>query len=383
MTGGHDNHPTPPAPGGDTAGDYRRVYSAAARMLWLQGTPAWREPGPWPADRRAAWSRLADLLGQDPHPAAPGAPAAPARHMIAAVNGHRPGTAPVTFGAAVESWRALLRAEAARPPGEPHGAAAAVSAGWLLVAVSLLDELAHRLAPGRPAHTVAPEGAVLAAALHENADALRAAARGTGIPAPVPAVREVAQIADGPGPVGERADLAEHHPRLRAAARAAAETVPTRAELRAAGDFSVPRPVADAAQDLLAVLADPRRPAWREAHDTLDPARHLVAAPRWEGTEARPVGFAERAAELRAASDGEAGPRPWAGDPDFGPEPGERIAVLTPARAAVLAAALDELAARLRPGRVVGTVHVDGLHAGRFLVHEFGAALRALYPLAP
>lgn len=37
----------------ESAETYERVYSAAARMLWAQGFPAWRREGSgWPRERR-------------------------------------------------------------------------------------------------------------------------------------------------------------------------------------------------------------------------------------------------------------------------------------------------------------------------------------------
>src|SRR5439155_10001502 len=88
--------------------------------------------------------------------------------------------------------------------------------------------------------------------------------------------------------------------RLAAAARLAAEATPTPERLAAALDFSVGHEAAVAAVDLLAGLAGRAVLGWRERHGDIRPDVHLVSGYRWDGAGGRPVGLAERAAEIRS-----------------------------------------------------------------------------------
>jgi hypothetical protein len=146
--------------------------------------------------------------------------------------------------------------------------------------------------------------------------------------------------------------------RLAVAAKLAAEATPAPDEL----DLTVRHEAAVAAADLLAGLRDPTRLGWRERQADIRPDVHLVSRYRWDAgpgkAEGRPVGLAERAAELTATTRGLRQPwRPAVGEQPPASTPRTGWIALPDPAAEIIAELLDELAARMRPGRWIGTIH--------------------------
>ncbi|MBX9390161.1 hypothetical protein ACFPZ0_18785 [Streptomonospora nanhaiensis] len=355
--------------------EYERIYSAAARMLWAQPTMRWHGAD-WPAERRAAWRDLeAELRALPPAPEEPGAPSDPARHLLVRRTAD---DRPLPLAAAAREWRERLRAgghvrhpqdllldvpELRDTPVFPPGVGLLCASGWVTGPASLLAELDHRLAPGTPACVVGPEARELSSALHAAADRLRApfgAPAVTPHPADAPWIGGAPAAAEPPAP--HRLD------RLRRAARRAAEEVPTRERWRAEREVAVDPDVVDAAEALVRVLdGDPA--AARDPRP--DPVRSLLC-------RGEPAPFGEEARAWRALLEAEPAPR--------APEPGEvfqpptaerRWKAMSRAVAEVAAEMLDELAARLAPGRAADAVRFDA-YPFALTVREFTVLLRRL-----
>jgi hypothetical protein len=146
---------------------YERLYSAAARMLTAQG-PAASRAG-WPEERRRRWSRVEMLLTALPATTWPGT-ADPAWQLASRLDD---AGQPVSVADAVRHWRRRLR---------DGSGTVAVPARRHAVALGLLDELAARLAPGRPAVTVGAGD--LSTVAGDLAAAYRSAAGGATGPRP-------------------------------------------------------------------------------------------------------------------------------------------------------------------------------------------------------
>ncbi|MFC3997845.1 hypothetical protein ACFOVU_18060 [Nocardiopsis sediminis] len=359
----------------DLAESHRRLYSAAARMLWVQGDPVWRGDF-WPPERARSWRDLEACLSAVPTgDAIPPGPLDPARHLASrrTPEGH-----PIPFGDAVRAWEARLDADpgpsGAPDDGGPSGPALVLDDARRSAVVALLAELDERLAPGRPGHPVAQDAADLAQAVCEAADSLRLplAPDGAGT---APATAPPLGTAAAPSARVAEADRA----RLRDAARAALRTVPGRADAVENGDFSIRIAACDAAADLARVDEDDNTPEWREPRTGVDPGRHLVHAYRWGPGEARPLSFPELAGDLRALH-AEAPPPRLLGPDD--PPPGDLAeggtrTVLSREAALVAAELLEELAARLAPGARAGTIHFTAYPVHLFLKGRFQRAFTA------
>ncbi|HEY3002280.1 MAG TPA: hypothetical protein VGJ44_08000 [Kribbellaceae bacterium] len=338
---------------------YERLYSASARMLTAQGSRTWHGDR-WPAERRQAWSLLEIALLDDRLAGLVSAAPDPARHLAASAR-------PTTFAAAVEWWNGRLAAE---QPTDPI----VVVPGPLHTQVAvLLAELAARLAPGRPVAAVGDDAAGLSAAVHELADLLRAPLTGTGTPHPAEAVR----VVRGPEPLGFGPALPTQLDRLTAAASQAAAAIPVPDELDA--DFAVRREAATAAADLRTLLEDPGAPGWRERQPGIRPESHLVSGYQWNGDAGRPLPFADQETAVRSAISAVRPPwRPTSADPEPEPSPRQSWVVL-PAEAALAAAnLLDELAARLIPGRWSGTIHYRAYPLQDFIAVRLPARFREI-----
>ncbi|MFC0626938.1 hypothetical protein [Kribbella deserti] len=325
-----------------TMADFGQLYSVAARMLGAQGSPTWREDR-WPAQRRVTFTELeAELTGAGFENSGD-----PARDLV---------TIGATFPVAAISLTEYVQAD---PEGVDDPL---VLAGPLHTAISgALDELAARLAPGRPDVAIGSAGAEASESLQELATAIRA-----GLDQPPSAPRRI--LADS---VPVSADPATHE-RLAAFAKTAADAVPAPDEL--GDDFSVRYDVAVAAADLRALVAGENVPAWRERQPGIEADRHLVTAYRWEGAEGRPVDLAEWAAELREALS--AAGAPWRPTPDkpVPAESAEKAWILYPKRQALVTAdLLDELAVRLAPGAKVGLIHFSSYPLQQFIAHTLRA----------
>jgi hypothetical protein len=368
------------------AEQYERVYALAARMLWAQQNPAWRQEG-WPAQRRAAWSELEALLRDaDEHLPSGGTLSDPTRHLLSRRSAGPDGQdRPVSFDEAVRDWKARLEAdpgflEARQEPFPDYymepGACVVVHPHRHLITIGIFPELFHRLAPGRPACTIGPDAADLSRLAHEAADALRAPLTGqTATPHP----GEARWISATSQPVSEVPDLSERYERLCQAAWRAAEAVPSREELRAARDFTVQRDVAETAVALKQLLTGQEVPLWREQREQIDPAHHYLSGLVSDGRGgAQPASFvdeAERWRETLAET-----PVPWTPTEyqrQFYPDRGEQDIALSATRALICAEILDEFAARVHPGRGSGVIKFSAYEFVQFVKWGIGRELRA------
>ncbi len=371
---------------GNLAERYEQLYSAAARLLWAQEAPTWRDDT-WPLKRRLAWRELESVLRDaDEHLPQPGALSDPTRHLLsrraAGADGH---DRPIPFDEAVRDWTARLEAD----PGfleerqEPFpdyymepGACVVVPPARHLAVIGIFPELFHRLAPGRPACTIGTEAAELSRLAHEAADALRAPLTGQ---AATPHPGQAAWISPSSQPVSAVPDLAQRYERLSRAAWRAAEAVPTREELRAAADYTVTRQAADAAVAVTRLLAGHSVQVWREEREVINPAHHLLPGVVSDGKGGvRPVTFENKAASWRKLFS--QGPMPWVPTEyqrQFHLDRGEKDIALSAARALVLAEIIDEFAARVFPDRHSGMIEFSAYEFVQFIKWGIGRELRA------
>ncbi|MBZ4321537.1 hypothetical protein [Streptomyces huiliensis] len=365
---------------------YEQVYSAAARMLWAQQGPDWRDEheSEWPTARRKAWQHLEQALRDaekalgSPHP---GETSDPARHLISR---RGPGNRPLAFDEAVLDWKQRLDAD----PGflverqEPYpdyymepGACVIIPSSTYFATIGIFPELFHRLAPGRPAVTIGSGATDLCVVAHEAADALRAP---LGIATPTPHPGKAPWIASVSRPVSDLPDLPERFETLRRAAWSAAEAMPSPEELKGTLDFTVELSAAQAAADIQRMLAGHPAPAWREEYEQIDPTRHsvvgLVSGPE---EDAKPVSFEKCATDWRGLN--AKGSLPWTPEEyqrQYYPDRGEtQNVVISATRALVFAEILDEYAARLTPGRSTGLIHYSAYEIGQFLLWRIGREL--------
>jgi hypothetical protein len=357
---------------------YEQLYSAAARMLWSQKRPTWRdeEQDPefgWPPNRCAAWQALEDcLLAAEPAEAqVAGELSDPARHLITR---RAPGTAdrPLSFEEARQDWMTRLNADPIFEGDgvlEP-GACVMTTSSLHWRTVFGLTELAHRLAPGRPPVSTGPEAARLSALAHQAAGAYRAP---LNLPAPSPHVPGTEPwIAPAARPVSDVPDLTARLERLRTAAWRAAETAPTPDELKANSDYSVMMEASVAASDVLALIQEQPAPVWRDAHEGVDPARHMTWGTATVEGKQLPEPLDDEADFWAEAVS--AGPAPWAPTTPQQAREGHlasREVLLSATRAIVFAEMLDELSARLRPGLHVGRIHYTSYDLVHFIDHGF------------
>ncbi|MER6158761.1 hypothetical protein ABT147_24945 [Streptomyces sp. NPDC001868] len=369
---------------------YDIVYSAAARMMWMQKSRVWRLESPgggWPEERREAWRELEAALtvSEGPAPQA-GEPSDPVRHLISR-RAAGPVDRPITFAEAVAEWTARM----VEDPGpyesrtEPYpddylvpGQAVVVPESHMVVLTGPLDDLVHRLAPGRPPVTITGDTAELSRLLHNAADELREAT-GAAVPTPQPVgTVSVARVPHRPSDVD---DLQARYEAMSRAAWRASENIPTVEEMRESMDFAVNPEMAKAAQVLQSLLAGRSGEFWRERHELIDPRVHSVAGVDWP--EGRPV-----AEPVAAEADGFAHsvalgrkPRP--------PQPGERRVfrekgnpdhvVISAVRAGILAEILDEYSARVHPGAQSGWMHFSAYDLTDFISEGIGRELRETY----
>jgi hypothetical protein len=328
---------------------YEQLYSAAARMLVAQGAPSWRDDR-WPDRRKLSFRELEAFLAADDG----GRPVDgdPARQLLSIKLG---------FAAADRSLREYLR-------GDPEGVDQPLVVPGPLHSqlTSCVDELAARLAPGRPSVALSNEAAELGQVVHELANLIRA---GLGLePGSV-------VLTSGSGSTGPAATAGQE--RLAALTRAAADTIPAPEELGT--DFSVRQATAVAAADVRAVVAGADAPVWRERQPGIDPARHVLTAYRWNGDEGRPVTFAERAAELRASIEASESPwRPTVERPLPEPAPDLSWVLYSSRQGLITADLLDELAVRLSLITPVGPIHFSAYSLHDFLTTTLNAGTTEL-----
>jgi hypothetical protein len=347
--------------GGETVAEYERVYSAAARMMWLE-YPWSRQPG-WPEGRREAWRALEEVLISDSRVlAGPGQASDPSRHLLT-----RRGSddRPLPLAEAARDWWSRTKeGRQVRHPGSAlldhpelygdvvfeAGSCVIVTDHWVLAVTKVLTDLERRLAPGRPACVIAEEAEGLSVTLHEIADHLRGAFTGQGS---TPHPGGASWIATVPEPFTTGVDVTRLD-RLRRVARAAAEHIPPRERLIDARDRSVRRDTARAAEVLRRVLAGEEDTPWRE-RDAVDAAHDLM-------TGARESSFLNKDTEIRrrvladsplprVPREREVAEPPGSGGPVWKAVSAETVFVM--------AEVLDEAAARLVPGRATAMIGYD------------------------
>jgi hypothetical protein len=357
--------------GEEVVAEYERVYSAAARMMWLE-YPWLRKRG-WSEERTAAWQTLEEVLASDARvPAGPGEPSDPTRHLLTR---RGPDDRPVPLAEAAQDWWTRIKeGRQVKHPGsvlleypdlygdvafEP-GSCVIVTNHWVMAAAVTLVDLERRLAPGRPAYAIGEEAAGLSVTLHEIADHLRGAFTGQG-PSPHPG--GLPWIAATPEPFTTRMDTARLE-RLRGAARIAADHIPPREQVIATDDFTVGMDTVAAAEILLRILAGEEETPWPE-RDPVNPARDLMSG-------SLNASFASKNAEFRrdlfeesplprVPSVREIAEPPRRGEPYWKAISGDTTFVV--------AEILDEAAARLVPGRSTAMIGYDA-QPFSFLVGE-------------
>lgn len=369
---------------------YDLVYSAAARMMWVEETRVWRLDSPgggWPEERREAWRALEAALSvsEAPEPQA-GEPSDPVRHLISR-RAAGPVDRPITFAEAVAEWTARLVEDPGpyEPRMEPSpddymvpGRTVVIPEGHMMVLCRPLDELVHRLAAGRPPVTIGADTAELSRLLHEAADGLRAA---IGLPTPTPhpvGTVDVARVFHRPSDVD---DLQTRYETMSRAAWRASENLPSLKDMRDHGDFSVTPATTIAADDLQNLLAGRSGLYWRERHETIDPRVHTLLGVEWnEGQpDPRPVtGMAK--GFLRSVELGRKPRAPHANERRIFREKGnpEDVAI-SAVRAEILAELLDEYAARIHPGAQCGVMHLSSYDLTDFIAQGIGRELRATF----
>lgn len=363
--------------GGEVLAEYERVYSAAARMMWLE-YPWLRKRG-WSEERTAAWKALEEVLASDAQVSAgPGEPSDPTRHLLTR---RGPDDRPVPVAEAARDWWTRIKegrqvkhfgyvlldhpdlyGDAAFEP----GSCVIVTDHWVLAVTKALTDLERRLAPGRPACVIDEWAAGLSVTLHEIADHLRGAFTGQG---PTPHPGGAPWIAATPEPFTTRVDAARLE-RLRWAAQTAADHIPPREQVIATRDRSVQRDTAQAAEILRRVLAGEEDTPWRE-RDPVDAAHDLM-------TGSQDPSFANKDAEIRRKVL-EDSPLPRVPRERELAEPhrnGEPVWKAVSADTTfVMAEILDEAAARLVPGRATAMIGYDAQPfsalAGEITTHLF------------
>ncbi|RCV54851.1 hypothetical protein DEF23_04980 [Marinitenerispora sediminis] len=321
---------------------------------------------------------LESVLADDPtYPPQAGGLSDPARHVIS--RRHPTEDRPLTFSEAAADWEARFKADPGTEFIDVDGFSRLAPFASVILPGSLYKdmgwiqyELDARVAPGRPACVIGDDAADLSLVLHEVADALRSPETG-GEPTPHPGTAP--WIARESVKVSDRPDLAEHYEHLRRAARRAAELIPSHAELRAARDFSVSRDILPTAATLVRLADDDNREvAWEKAPGA-DPGRHLVWGDSPELTELK-----DEAATWREHLRSDGLPRtPVAPEPQPQWDGANPLLVMSKTRSLLYAEVLDELAARLYPGRSSGMIHYDGYWLTRALQSGVGYELRGLY----
>lgn len=369
---------------------YDIVYSAAARMMWMQKSRVWRLESPgggWPEERREAWRELEAALtvSEGPAPQA-GEPSDPVRHLISR-RAAGPVDRPITFAEAVAEWTARMVEDPGpyEPRTEPYpddylvpGQAVVVPESHMVVLTGPLDDLVHRLAPGRPPVTITGDTAELSRLLHDAADELREAI-GAAVPTPQPVgTVSVARVSHRPSDVD---DLQARYEAMSRAAWRASENIPTVEEMRESMDFAVNPEVAKAAQVLQSLLAGRSGEFWRERHELIDPRVHSVSGVDWP--EGRPVAepvAAEADSFARSVTLGRKPRSPLPGERRIFREKGNPDhVVISAVRAGILAEILDEYSARVHPGAQSGWMHFSAYDLTDFISEGIGRELRETY----
>ncbi|MFE7843138.1 hypothetical protein ACFU53_45900 [Streptomyces sp. NPDC057474] len=258
------------------------------------------------------------------------------------------------------------------------GRAVVIPEGHMMVLTGPFRDLAYRLAPGRPAVTIAGNTAQLSRLLHDAADELRAAV-GATVPTPHPVdTVDVARVSHRPSDVD---DLQARYETLSRAAWRASENLPSLKDMRESGDFSVNPETSIAADDLQNLLAGRSGLFWRETHDLIDSRVHKVSGVDWPEGQPVPQLIADEADAFKRSVELGRKPRaPHANEHRIFREKGnpDHVAI-SAVRAGILAEILDEYAARIRPGSQSGIMHFSAYDLTDFISEGIGRELRATY----
>lgn len=347
--------------GAEVVEEYERVYSVAAWMMWLEYP--WMKKRGWSEERRAAWQTLEEVLVSDAQiPAGPGEPSDPTRHLLTR---RGPDDQPVPLAEAGRDWSTRIKGgHQVKHPGtllldhpdlygdvafEP-GSCVIVTSYWVLAAAEVAADLKRRLVPGRPAYVIGAEAAGLSMTLHDIADHLRGAFTGQG---PTPHPGQASWITATPEPFTARVDAVRLE-RLRSAAQIAADHIPPREQVVVTRDRSVKKDTARAAEILRRVLAGEEYSPWWES-GSMDVRYDLMSGSRDPSYATKNEQFRREVFEEsplpRVPREREIAEPPRSGE--------LRWQTMSEDTTFVVAEMLDELAARLVPGRATAMIGYD------------------------
>lgn len=351
--------------------EYRRIYSAAARMYWLQEGEVGHHPE-WSQARKDSWLTLGGVLHEHVAPSVErSGPSDTTRHLISQRSSDG---RPIPLDEAARMWQERLDASPTiRYPrlgpdpfslGEDAhntvrfapGSCVLLPSTWLSSAAKAVGELSRRLAPGRPPVTVAPLAAHLSQTFHALANQLRGAFPDI---APLPHPATAPWITSDPTPHVGRTDAAALE-ELRQAAHEAAASTPTKQQAVEARDYSSSMSVIEAGHILRDIVAGSPEDPWREREAGIDPgSSQLVSADltfeKWNGQL------------LATALEREPFPRvPIESEDAVPPTEDLQMKAMGRETALVVAEILDENAARLHPGRRTEMIGFDAYSFTRF-----------------
>ncbi|GHD31210.1 hypothetical protein [Nocardiopsis kunsanensis] len=352
--------------------EYRRIYSAAARMYWLQKAEVGRGPE-WSQERRDSWLELSRILHEH---AAPGVertgPSDPTRHLISQ---RAYDDRPIPLADAARAWQERLDNSPVikypRLDPDPYstgedahnavrfepGSCVLLPSSWLSSAALSVAALNWRLAPGRPPVVIGTEAAGLSQTFHDLANQVRDAVPGS---APLPHPATASWISAGTTPhIGSTEPTVLDE--LCWTAHDAAEHTPTKEQATEAGDHSISTEAIEAAQIVRTLLAGSRGEPWRERETGIDPSRSLLVSAdhtfeQWDARLRRralncePLPFVPSQPEVTAP-----------------PAEGPRMKAMATDTALVVAELLDEHAARLHPGRSTEMIGFDSYPFTHFI----------------
>ncbi|WP_017588212.1 hypothetical protein [Nocardiopsis ganjiahuensis] len=346
--------------------DYLRVYQASARLFWRSSRPWPDTLEGQPQECRDAWAHLEQVLAEAfPVPTNPGAPSDPTRHLITRRGSDN---RPVTLSDAAHDWLTRVQEQPGAPyprdviaeHPEMHGQKTLttdfvlVTNDWCAMAMKMVGELQHRLAPGRPACTISANAQGLPDTLRHAADQLRNALAGHVTPSPVP---------DSPLPLAAPAPFprdidSERLDRLCWAAFDVVERTPGLAAVKA-GEAETPDVQVSKAVDVLRrTLAGEEPNPWQGFNPRVNPADSLVGS-------SEDLSFTDYLNRVRTGVMADQ-PAPWVPAApvliDTGDEGIAYTGIPFPA-AEVLIEVLDEVAARLTPGIHTETIGIDTYQA--------------------
>ncbi|MFI1967449.1 hypothetical protein ACH429_25595 [Streptomyces pathocidini] len=348
------------------ATQFENLYSAAARMLWLQDYPSWRVDNSWPTELRLSWQNLENILASiGSADSTESTEIDPSRYFIslrAQIGGQ-----PISHRGIVRLWQSriyngsgfLVGRDTPIPnnyitPGE----AVLIPEGWHLAAMAALNELQSRLAPGRPGATIDQSSEDLSNLLHNSANLIRTAAG-----APSMEGHEMSDtISQQMFSLQDIPDWEARYDELRKVAGKAISAIPS--------DYLQPD-VLSAAADVSKVLGGRQESVWTERADGLNPAVHMVSTTHFTGANRVPISFSKAYEEWGTYLTQGKSPTGFSEyEPTLEWDPENPAVIVSKDRALMIAEAMGETSARLRPGITTSMIHFDGFLVGRFMQEE-------------